>query len=620
MPDELLADYQRELTYIRKLADAFAQEHPTEASQLGINEGNIDDPHVERLIEAFAYLTARVRRKIDDEFPELTDGLLDVIFPHYLAPIPSAAIVQFELDQSQGELTTGYEIKRHERVSVSDRSGTSCSYRTCYDTTVWPIHLAHADLQRRPFTDAPEMGASRDALGMLHLKLKCNSNKMTFGGFDAQRFDRLRFYLNGQDHHVMPLYELLMNDAVQIVVTCGDRVDDAIVVGSDAIQPVGFTSKEALYPYPRRSFPGYGLLTEYFAFPWKFLFFDLRQVTSHPRAAESNELNFYIYLDRDAPDLESFVGPSTFCLGCTPIVNLFNRHAEPITIEDYVSEHPIITDPRNPVASEVYSINRVRTASSESKTQEFSPLYSIHTVENGRQSNSYWLSHRRQARNRVGRPLPGSDVYLSLTNRQLAPTDEEVTLMVETTCLNRDLPRDLKSPQAALSSGGPFRSTTVRKGPTTTVRPNHKRRGMWALVSHLTLNHLSIGDSGSEPGEVDREGAAALRGILELYDFDNDKSAQQKIRGITAVHRRSCVDRLPDSPSGFARGVEVTVEFDEDQFKDPGQGLYLFASVIEQFLSMYCSINSFTKMRATTQREGRTIKTWPPNKGERFLL
>ena len=215
------------------------QDQPDAAARLRVRKGSTDDPHVARLIEAFAYLTARVRLKLDDEFPEITDALLNVLYPHYLAPIPSAAVVQFVLDPSQGELSTGYKIGRGAGVEVSDPGGYPCRFRTCYDMTLWPIEVAACDLQRRPFA-APDVPRGRDALAVLRLQLRCVSGNMTFGQFDAAEFQSLRLYLSGQDHHAMPLYELLLNHCVEIAVATSPKDPSPWQLTPDHLQPAGF--------------------------------------------------------------------------------------------------------------------------------------------------------------------------------------------------------------------------------------------------------------------------------------------------------------------------------------------------------------------------------------------
>lgn len=621
MTDRLLPYYNSELSFIRRLATEFARDHPDVASHLRMRQGASDDPHVARLIEAFAYLTARIRSKLDDEFPELTDALLNVLYPHYLAPIPSMAVIQLELDYSQGELSTGYQISKGAEVSVSDASGISCRYRTGYDVTLWPVDVAACELLRRPFS-SPSVSCARDAAAILRLRLRCVSDTMTFGQLDSDAFRALRVFLAGEDHHTMPLYELLVNDCTQVAVATSASDATPLSLSPDRVQPVGFAPEHCLLPYDARAFAGYGLLTDYFAFPQKFLFLDLCGLGEHPRAEEANELEVYFFLRKAAPDLESYITKDSVRLGCVPIVNLFQKRAEPIKLTQRMFEHPVIPDARRRREVEVYSVDRVTTTTANGDTTEYSPLYAVRQEGTFSAARRFWESHRRDAAYLQGKRVKGTDVWLSLVDLDLstaAPADQ--TLIIQTTCFNRDLPGEISRPSVRLLEGAPIReSIDCLVGPTATCRPSHRQKGMWSLVSHLTLGQLSITDVAGSEGSEDAKGAAALKRILELYDFRHDNAVRKRIDGIVLVSSRPTVCRLASAPSGFARGVDVLLEFDAEHFRDPGQGVFLFASVLECFFSLYCSINSFSRTTARFKQGEKVIKQWPANAGEKFLL
>jgi type VI secretion system protein ImpG len=619
--DRLLPYYQGELSYIRRLMDEFARDQPDAAARLRVRKGGVDDPHVARLIEAFAYLTARVRLKLDDEFPEITDAFLNVLHPHYLAPIPSAAVVQLSLDASQGELSAGYRIGRGAGVEISDSGGYPCRFRTCYDVTLWPIEVAACELLRRPFV-APAVPRSRDALGVLRLQLRCLSGNMTFGRFDPAPFRSLRFFLWGQDHHVMPLYELLLNHCLQIAVATSPKDPTPRSLSPDCLKPVGFAPDENLLPFDARSFAGYGLLTDYFAFPHKFLFVDLEGAGTHPAAAEAGQMEVYFFLDQAVTELEPYVTADTLRLGCTPVVNLFARRAEPIKVTHTQTEYPVVPDARQRREIEVHTIDRVTTSSERGGTIEFAPLYACPRGTESGPRPSFWQSHRRPSRDASGRPMKGTDVFLSLVDLDFRPVEPaDRTLIVETTCTNRDLPGEISRPQVRLLEGAPVREKLpCLVGPTRTRRPSPRQRGTWSLISHLLLGHLSISDVVDPRGQGQGQGAEALRRVLELYNFGDEAAVAKRIDGIVGVQSRPVVSRLPIAASGFARGIEVTVDFDEERFRDPGQGLYLLASVLEAFFGLYCSINSFTRMTARIKQGERVFKRWPPNAGEKFLL
>lgn len=619
MSDELLPYYNRELNYIRRLAGGFAAAHPDAASRLGVREEEIVDPHVERLVEAFAYLTARIRKKVDDEFPELTDALLDVLYPQYLAPKPSVSVVQFRLDASQGELTSGYRIGRHESIEISDSmKSIRCRYRTAYETMLWPIEVTSCSLNRRPFS-APNVPVARDALSVIQLSFKTQSKNVVFSGFDSDKFNRLRFYIHGHDHQSMPIYELLLNHTVGIALTTSNQSAPPGLLGSDAIQSAGFTRDEALLPYDPRSFAGYGLLTEYFMFPKKFSFFDLVGLGSFIKSNATREFSIYFFLSQTAPDLESAVDKGTLRLGCTPAVNLFPLRAEPIKRLETSTEYAVVPDARRRLETEVYRVDRVFTTSEGRNRVNYFPLYALSDESLAVGNKAYWQAHRRQARNEAGQPVPGTEVSLSITDEGPLRGRAEQTLIVETTCLNRDLPNQISSPSVLSLAGGPLFIECLA-GPSATVRPGNQHRGMWSLVSHLTLNQLSVTDTHRERSHREGSGAAALRRILELYEFNDDAAMQKRIAGIFEVTSQMVVDRLESAPSGVCRGTEIAIDFSMEQFQDPGQGLFLFASVLEKFLASYCSINSFTRVVARARQGRKVIRRWPPNAGDQTLI
>ena len=314
MADDLLEYYNRELTYVRRLGAEFAAANPKIAKRLRLSPDDAaDDPHVERLIEAFAYLTARIRTKLEDEFPELTASLLGVLYPHYLAPVPSMSIAQFRVDLEEAQLTSGYTIPRHTELETTDSVRDDvCRFRTCYPVTLWPIHVHSAMLAPAPLP-APATAYSRDANAVLRLALARPSAETDFTELGI---NTLRFYLKGQPHHVYRLYELLFNNIIGVAVTTGstttpiDPSNMSFLLEPEVLRQVGFDRDEGLLPYPARSFLGYRLLTEYFAFPQKFLFIDLNLTGIETMRGPGNRnlLVIYIYLKRWVPNLEHLEG------------------------------------------------------------------------------------------------------------------------------------------------------------------------------------------------------------------------------------------------------------------------------------------------------------------------
>ncbi|MGO9601376.1 MAG: type VI secretion system baseplate subunit TssF [Isosphaeraceae bacterium] len=613
MPDDLLDYYNRELTFIRRLGAEFAAANPKIAKRLRLStDGAADDPHVERLIEAFAYLTARIRTKLEDQFPELTASLLDVLYPHYLAPIPSLSIVQFKIDQEQDQLTSGFTLPRHTELETEPVRDEPCRFRTCYPVTLWPIELRSAVLAQAPLP-APVTPYFDEAAAVLRLGLSCSSQDVDFATLGI---DTLRFFLKGQPHHVHRLYELLFNHAIGVVVTRATAPIEPLLLGSDVIGQVGFGLEEGLIPYPPRSFLGYRLLTEYFILPQKFLFVDFNLSAIRDKSGLGNKLVIYVYFSRLAPELTRNISTDTFQLGCTPIVNLFQQRADPISLSHTSFEYQVVPDRRRPMALEIYSIDRVSASSPDGQSAEFRPFFSIkHAADRG-PDKTYWHASRRPAEATMATGDRGTELFLSLVDPRFQPTgDAGSVLEVQTTCLNRDLPLNLPyggdQPRLQLREGsGPISRIRCLTPPTPTFRPDLGHGLLWRLISHLSLNHLSL---------VEKGGEDALREILKLYDFVDSAETQAQISGILSVKSRRVVGAVrSEGPLTFCRGVEVTLQFDEDRYT--GSSLFLFASVLEHFLGLYCTLNSFTKLVATVKGREGELRRWPPRMGENVLV
>jgi type VI secretion system protein ImpG len=613
MPDDLLDYYNRELTFIRRLGAEFAVANPKIAKRLRLSPDEAaDDPHVERLIEAFAYLAARIRTKLEDEFPELTTSLLNVLYPHYLAPIPSLSIAQFLVDLEQAQLTTGYTIPRQTELETEPVRDEPCRFRTCYPVTLWPIEIRSAVLAQAPLP-APVTPYFDEASAVLRLGLNCPSQETSFATLGI---DTLRLFLKGQPHHVHRLYELLFNNTIGVAVTRSGTPVEPFLMGPGALQQVGFDRDEGLLPYPARSFLGYRLLTEYFAFPQKFLFVDLRLSEIKAMSGLGNQLVVYIYLNRVVADLARNISADTFQLGCTPIVNLFPQRADPISLTHTNIEYQVVPDRRRPMALEVYSIDRVTASSPRGESVEFRPFFSIkHGLDRG-SDWTYWHATRRPAEATLATGDRGTEVHLSLVDPMFKPSGPTGSVLeVQTTCLNRDLPQDLPyggdHPRLQLSEGGGPISRILCLTPLTrTVRADLDHGLLWRLISHLSLNHLSLVENGGDD---------ALREILKLYDLVDSAETHSQISGILGVKSRRIVGAVrSEGPLTFCRGTEVTINFDEERFT--GSCLFLFASVLERFLGLYCTLNSFSKLIATVKGREGELRRWPPRMGENVLI
>jgi len=598
LDDGLLRYYLDELAYLRRAGQDFATAYPKVAARLELQPGECPDPHVERLIESFAFLTARIQSDLDADFPEVAKELLDVLYPHYLRPIPSLAVARFDVDPERGKLTSGYEIPRETPLFVHAERGAVCRLSTCYPVTLWPVEIAEAELEspdRYDFTSGlPDVAA------VLRLRLRSQADP-----FEKLGVDRLRFHLTGDPVLVGRIYELLLVDLKGVVIAPGDGAAPFHLPPS-AVQPVGFAEDEALLPYPRTSHPGYRLLQEYFAFPEKFHFVDLEGLAGRARGTTTD----VIFLLRRRPGRLP-VRPDTFALGCTPVVNLFPKTSEPVRVDHRQIEYRLVADMRREATTEVHSILSVSGSSNASdRAREYAPFYSFtHAMQRSSQK-AFW--HARRVPAQGGKT--GTEILLSFRDldfRPARPPDE--TVFAHVLCTNRGLASELPAEEPLLQTDEalPVRRIVCVRKPTRPLTPPLAGQALWRLVSHLSLNYLSL-----EGGEA---GLRALHEILGLYCFSDAPSLQRQIHGIRGISPRKVVRRMGDEAwKGFCRGTEVTLTFDETQYV--GSSAFMLASVLNRFFALYASTNSFTQL--VIQRVGREgeWKRWLPMAGAGTVL
>ena len=612
MRDELLLYYERELTFLRQMGAEFAEKYPTVASRLVLEATRAHDPHVERLLEAFAFLAARVHLKIDDEFPEITEALLSIVYPHYIRPIPSMSIVSFHMEPGQ-TIAAGLNIPKDTVLYSRKIGGFECNFRTCYDTTLWPVSVVNAEW-KTPDRLSPPI-KSLEAVAAVRVELRALGDVL----FNKLELDSLRFFLNGENNVVNALYELLCCNCVQIMLrdpTPGSRVRP-VSIPPDSLRPVGFAENEDMIPYPRRSFPGYRLLTEYFTFPEKFFFLDLTNL--RPALAPFKERVEIVFLisEFEMTDrrqmLEIGVSGKTFQLGCAPIVNLFQQTAEPILFNQRKFEYQIIPDIRRPNATEIFSVDEVLSIDPQTQVvNHYDTFYSFRHAGTRDKKQVFWIANRRPSGKRGDE---GTDLYLTLvdmTTRQVFPDIDALT--VRTICTNRDLPSRLSFGSEdgdfwIREGGAAVKKIVCLKKPTNSLRPPVGRSALWRLISQLSLNYLSLVEDGKE----------ALQEILKLYNFTDSAYSEQQIKGISTIGSRKHFARvISENGITFARGIRVEMELDEDQFV--GGGSYLFGSVLEHFLGMYVSMNSFSQLIAKSKQRRGLIHEWPPRAGHKILM
>jgi type VI secretion system protein ImpG len=622
MDRRLLHHYNAELSHLRRMGQEFAREFPKVASGLAIDVTPCPDPYVERLLEGFAFLAARVQLKMEAEFPRFTQALLESVYPHYLAPTPSMTVVRMTPDLNEGSLAQGFEVPRNTllRSNPVGRASTPCDFRTAHGVTLWPLRIAEAEYHTQDLAQL-DLPAELRARAALRVRIESTAGLP----MRALSLSSLTLHLAGDDPRVRSrLYEQLFSRATDLVVQTPSPRKRIREVVRDWRRPVGFDDESALLPFGARSFQGYRLLKEYFTLPERFLFVEVQGLRAAVDRCTENQLDLIFPFTAGDLDLERAVDARSFALFCTPAVNLFTREADRIHLTDGHFEHQVVPDRTRPLDFEVYQVRSVTGIGANSQeVREFAPFYLARDAEAEGGTSGYFGMHRvprtpSERERRLGRrsvTYPGSEVYLSLVDAHNSPLRSDLRqLAVRTFCTNRDLPLHLPpDAQFTWDVGAPIESVQAITPPTA-PRPSWAEGDTsWRLISHLCLNYLSLADTD------ERAGAQALRELLRLYaDLSEPQLRRQVEQGVRSVATRPLTRRVPTpGPITFARGLEVTVLLEELAFE--GTGVFVLAAVLERFFARYVSINSFTEMVLKTPERGEVMR-WPARIGQKNVI
>jgi len=625
MDPRLLRLYNLELQHLREMGAEFAEQFPKIAARLGMNGLEVADPYVERLLEGVAFMASRVQLKLEAEFPRFTQALLEIVYPHYLAPTPAMMVAQFQPDPKEPNLATGQRrIPRGSTMRGLLRGDevTACEFRTARDVTLWPVEIVSATY----FSFAPDLPlnqlpVAQRVKGGLRIRLKTTAGLK----FAQTAIDSLCFHLTGHDEVANRLYELCLGAPVGAMVVSKGPSPWHQFLPASAVKEVGFADEDALLPVTLRSFQGYRLLQEYFAFPQRFRFFELTGLRPAMARADGQELEVVVLFGRGENGFESVVDRSNVALFCTPAVNLLSRRADRIQVTDGSHEFHVVPDRTRPIDFEVYEVTSVvgHGVGADSE-QRFLPFYAAYSGEGDHEQSAYFTTRREprlpsstQKRRGPRSSYAGTEVFLSLVDPAQAPFRGDLRqLSVHVTCTNRDLvlqmPIGVGPSDVSLDVAAPVVGIKVIGGPSRPQAPLADGPVAWRAISHLSLNYLSLVNSSEQ------DGAAALRDLLSLYAPGADASAAKQVEGLRSLVVKPVVRRLPTpGPLAFGRGLEIVVGVDEMFFE--GGSAFLLASVLHHFFARYVTINSFTETVLRSQTRG-DISRWVPHWGARPTL
>ncbi len=637
MNETLLAYYEEELRHLREVGGEFALAFPKIASRLGLDAFECADPYVERLLEGFSFLAARVRMRIDAQFPRFTQHLAEMIHPGLLAPTPSMAVVQIEPDRAHPALARGVAVPRDTLLSSQlERDGTTrCEYRTAHAITLLPLRLTHAAY--RGFDGLPSGWSprlERAPKAILTLRFEWDA-----AALDARpALDRLPLYLRGSEGLAELIHMRMTGHCVAAALRW--RSEDKAryaTLPQRCIEAKGFEDAEALLPVSRSTYRGSRLLREYFAFPERFSFVELIELREAVARVDRDATAFDVVLLLDTFDqaLHAGVDASSFALHCTPAINLFARRTDRITIDDRRFEHHVVVDRTRPLDFEVFAIEAIAGyPAGDAAPQRFAPFYRARDPGEGGRKQGYFQMRRAQRllceRERAHGPrsrYAGTEVFVALVDPQEAPYSGDLRqLGVDVLCTNRDLPLSMPVGIGATDfTGGAdlqaVESVRVVAGPSAPRPPLEEQADLWRLLDMLSTNRLPLvpraaAGGGAEDGAAGEDAQALRQWLAALCPAD--MAGQHEIALLKAASARVVTRRLPlPGPVCFGRGLEIALTFDDAAFA--GARASLLGAVLAAALADYMPINQFAETLVRTPGRGIVMR-YPAKAGRCEIL
>ncbi|MEN3942417.1 type VI secretion system baseplate subunit TssF [Prosthecobacter sp. SYSU 5D2] len=617
--------YNEELRHIRERAAEFAASYPKIAGRLALDKEARDacpDPFVERLLEGFAYLAARVQLKLEAEFPRFTQGILETVYPDYMAPWPSATIVRLEPKWNDKALMEGALVPRGTRLNSLrlKEESTTCTFVTSHDVRLCPFKIEEtkkgAEYHTRTVGELNVAKFCPNPRAALRIRLQLHApDDQSISQVDC---DRLVFYIHGEDHLPATVLEEIFAHA-QGVLLCepGDvRHRHSTWLTTEALEHVGFAENESMLPVSPRSFEGHRILREHFMLPQRNLFFAIKGVKAALARLPGREVDLIIPLAERKENMVDFVSGKLFQLNCTPAINLFPKRSDRVPISPGFTEYQVVMDRLRMLDYEVHTVLEVngygRTSSEE---QKFHPFY-LRPAHHPNLGGFYSVNRLQRTLSENEKKFgakstyAGSEVFLTLVDPTAAPFSPKLEqLGITALCTNRHLPLSMPKgigetdfiPEEHL----PVRTIRCLAGPTVPRPSFAEGRHAWRAISHLSLNYLSLVEKGPD-------GAESLRQLLRLYTLN--LPSQTIIDGILGIESKPSLARSPGGgPVVFIRGIDITLTLDEDRYA--GSGIFPLASVLDQFLARQVSLNSFTRLTLKTAQR-KEVMSWPPRVGK----
>lgn len=630
MDKRFLDLYNQELKFIRESGAEFAKEYPKIAGRLGLEGFDCSDPYVERLLEGFAFLSARIHRKLDASYPEFTQHLLELLFPTFLQPVPSMLIAQFQPDLDEGSLSKGFTVEKNTSLfsQLGKDEQTACEYKTVQDTQLWPLSITQAAyINNQDLTAYIEQS---DAIPSWQLNAKSKPKSAIKISFSIPShlkvsdlsLDTLSLHFRGSESFPFYLYEALSKGFVGTMIKSADSLWRHESATTQLINR-GFDSEQALLPSDQRQFDGFRLLREYFSFPQRFLFLDLTNLSASLARCNQHTFSILLLLAHQDQRLENKVSANNIALHCTPAINLFPKRAERINLSTRSHEYHVIADRLRPLDFEVCSISQVTGFGSA--VDQHSPVYPLYSNSTTRKKAGagYYTQHRSQRllsvkERKFGHRSSyiGSEVYLSVVDPKNPPfADELRQLSIDVMCCNRDLPIMMPLGKGltdfSIETGAPCAAIRCVGEPSHPKPPLNQDDTAWDLINLLAINFLGFHDQ-------QEQALDSLTSLLTLMSDKHNRAQNKQLDGLIGFSVRTITSRLPfDGPICFGRGVEIQLTVDESAYE--GGSVFLLGMVLDRFFAQYVSTNSFSKFVLNSSERGE-IHRWPIRTGSQHTI
>jgi type VI secretion system protein ImpG len=609
--DELLRYFEEELGLFGLYAREFRNRFPKPASDLHISGETYEDPSVARLIQSLALMSARIKKRLDDDYPKFTESMLESLYPHYLRPLPSHSIVQVGNRGASELLPELRVVPRGSTLRTSAVQGMICFFRSVYDVTLAPVNLSRAEFS--PVVNAPRsVRLPRGASSCISIVIERGSDKVDLS---TGELPVLRVFVDGEPSMRAALLDTLMIRTAAAYVQVNHETA-WLPLERTPLRLAGLGEDDAMVPFPARSHPAFRLLTEYFTYPEKFNFVDI-DLTELTRMLPPQCVRFTLHLllagvpaDSSEARLLSSLSHKNLLLGCTPVINLLEKAGEPVQLAHTSAEYPLCADSAHAWAYEIHSVNAVRLVHGATKgpVTQFEPLYSVGSsgaaTSGGRH---YWITRRDEATAAIS---PGHEMRIALIDSDFSPCDTGgATLSTELTCTNRDLPCQLRygAQEGDMHADSVPSSSPIRllRKPSLTYRFDSRNGAHWRLISHLALNY----------GRLTNAGLGDFQKMLALYDLPRSAISQRQIKGIVGLEHGSVRAWIKTEPvSSLMPGIRIRMTIDEQAFV--GSGVYVFAQVMDRYFALNGQLNCFTQLEIVSQQTGEEILTCAPRTAE----